>query len=152
MLRLRAIVAVDHSDRVQCQNPGCGHSVYAAVHVVEDGDRLLVLGSTCFIKRYGGANALGAALYGGGGGRKLTALETAMLVQNTSALLAHFEAQDAAARRNDLQRLERLRLQHEQRAQQQRRTEEQLRPLGVEWSPARRGSCQPGLRPQAPSP
>lgn len=150
--RLRAIVAVDYSDRVQCQNPGCGHSVYAAVHVVEDGDRLLVLGSTCFIKRYGGANALGAAQYGGGGGRKLTALERAMLVQNTAALLAHFAAQDAAARRNDLQRLESLRLQQEQRAEQQRRTEEQRRPHAVEWNPARRSSNQSGMRPQAASP
>ena len=34
--RLRAIVTVDEQDRVRCQQPGCGHSVYAAIHVVEE--------------------------------------------------------------------------------------------------------------------
>ena len=62
--RLRAVVAVDEKDRVQCQQPGCGHSVYAAVHVVEEDGRLLVLGSTCFAKRYGSSHALGPAQYG----------------------------------------------------------------------------------------
>src|SRR5690349_11602752 len=94
--RLRAIVAVDVIDRVQCQQSGCGHSVYAAIHVVEEEGRLLVLGSTCFAKRYGDAHALGQAQYGGDGGRKLTEEERRMLIQNTAALLAHFEAQDSA--------------------------------------------------------
>lgn len=94
--RLRAVVAVDVNDRVQCQQPGCGHSVHAAIHVVEEDGRLLVLGSTCFAKRYGSAHALGQAQYSGGGGRKLTEDERRMLIQNTDALLAHFEAQDSA--------------------------------------------------------
>lgn len=33
--KLLAIVSVDPAKRVQCQNPGCGHGVYAAIHVVE---------------------------------------------------------------------------------------------------------------------
>lgn len=94
--RLRAVVVVDVKDRVQCQQPGCGHSVHAAVHVAEEDGRLLVLGSTCFAKRYGSAHALGHAQYGGGGGRKLTEEERLMLIQNTEALLAHFEAQASA--------------------------------------------------------
>ena len=94
--RLRAVVAVDEKDRVQCQQPGCGHAVYAAVHVVEEDGRLLVLGSTCFAKRYGSPQALGHAQYGGGGGRKLTEEERLMLLQNTEMLLAHFEAQALA--------------------------------------------------------
>ena len=94
--RLRAVVAVDEKDRVQCQQPGCGHSVYAAVHVVEEDGRLLVLGSTCFAKRYGSSHALGPAQYGGGGGRKLTEEERLMLLQNTEMLLAHFEAEALA--------------------------------------------------------
>jgi hypothetical protein len=94
--RLRAVVTVDEKDRVQCQQSGCGHSVHAAVHVVEEGGRLLVLGSTCFAKRYGSAHALGQAQYSGGGGRKLTEEERRMLIRNTQALLAHFEAQDSA--------------------------------------------------------
>lgn len=96
--RLRAIVAVSFEDRVQCQNPGCGHSVHAAVHVVEEDGRLLVLGSTCFAKRYGAPGALGRAQFGSGGGRMLTSDERAMLMQNTHALLDRFEAQDAAER------------------------------------------------------
>lgn len=94
--RLRAVVAVDKKDRALCQQPGCGHSVYAAVHVVEEDGRLLVLGSTCFVKRYGSPHALGQVQYGGGGRRKLTEEEREMLLQNTAMLLAHFEAQALA--------------------------------------------------------
>ncbi len=112
--RLRAVVAIDEIDRVQCQQPGCGHSIHAAVHVVEEDGRLLVLGSTCFTKRYGGAGVLGTAQYGGGSGRKLTAEERQMLVLNTASLLAHFEAQRdaeaaAAALALELGRAEELR-------------------------------------------
>lgn len=95
-VRLRAIVAVDAQHRVQCQQPGCGHSVYAAIHVVEEDGHLLVLGSTCFAQRYGSASALGAAQYGGGGGQKLTDEERQLLIQNAVALLARFEAQAIA--------------------------------------------------------
>ncbi|QGJ18333.1 MULTISPECIES: hypothetical protein [unclassified Polaromonas] len=96
---LQAIVAVDKSERVQCQQPGCGHSVYAAVHIVEEHSRLLVLGSTCFEKRYGGRTALGPASYGAGNGRKLTAEEREMLIKNTAALLSWFQEEEAAAAR-----------------------------------------------------
>ncbi|MES2980224.1 MAG: hypothetical protein V4731_17530, partial [Pseudomonadota bacterium] len=47
--------------RVQCQQPGCGHSFYRRIHVVQEAGRLLVLGSTCFEKRFGTALALGNA-------------------------------------------------------------------------------------------
>lgn len=93
---LRAIVAIDKSERVQCQQPGCGHSVYAAVHIVEEDGRLMVLGSTCFEKRYGGIAALGTAAYGAGNGRKLTAEEREMLIKNTAALLSRFQEEEAA--------------------------------------------------------
>lgn len=115
--RLRAVVAVNEKDRAQCQQPGCGHSVYAAVHVVEEDGRLLVLGSTCFAKRYGSAQALGPAQYGGGGGRKLTEEERQMLLQNTEMLLAHFEAQaltEAEAAALEIKRVEAEELQHKQ--------------------------------------
>lgn len=90
--RLRAVIAVASQDKVQCQQPGCGHSIYAAVHIVEEDGRFIVLGSTCYAKRYGSAYALGAAQYGGGSGRKLSEEERQLLIQNTEALLAHFEA------------------------------------------------------------
>ena len=95
--RLLAIVEVDHDQRVRCGNPGCGHSVYKAVHVVQDGQELLVLGSTCFEKRYG-LGALGAPHYGGGGGRRLTSDERELLLHNTQALLQQFEAEQEALR------------------------------------------------------
>lgn len=110
--RLRAIVAVDPKDRVRCQQPGCGHSVYAAVHVVEDEGRLLVLGSTCFAKRYGGPEALGAAQYGSSSGRRLTDEEREMLLQNTGALLARFEQEAVEVARAHAARLEELRRKH----------------------------------------
>jgi hypothetical protein len=89
--RLLAIVGVPPEERVLCGQPGCGHSVYAEIHVVQDGGRLLVLGSTCFAKRYGSAKALGQANYGSGGGRQLTPEERLLLVENTAELLAQFE-------------------------------------------------------------
>lgn len=91
--RLLAIVSVDQSRRVQCQQPGCGHEVYAAIHVVEEDGTLLVLGSTCFAKRYGSAQALGAPSYsaGGGNGVRLTDAERQVLVENTAALMAQFK-------------------------------------------------------------
>lgn len=114
-VRLRAVVAVDPQRRVRCQQPGCGHSIYAAIHVVEEDGRLLVLGSTCFENRYGGPDALGHAQYGGGGGRKLTDEERLMLIQNTAALLAHFEVQAAAEQQQAAEKLRRLKAAFEER-------------------------------------
>ncbi|MDI1270480.1 MAG: hypothetical protein PSV40_15440 [Polaromonas sp.] len=93
--KLLAIVSVDHADRIQCGQPGCGHSVYRQIHVVKDGEKPLVLGSTCFAKRYGSAAALGSPRFGGGGGRPLTAEERSLLVDNTALLLTRFEEERA---------------------------------------------------------
>ena len=87
--RLRAIVAVSPAERVRCQQSGCKCSVYAAIHVVEESGVLIVLGATCFSKRYGHLRALGDAQFGGGGGRQLTDAERQLLEQNTAALLAN---------------------------------------------------------------
>lgn len=52
----------------------------------------MVLGSTCFAKRYGSSNALGTARFGStGSGRVLTSEERQLLMDNTEALLAQFE-------------------------------------------------------------
>jgi len=77
---LLAIVGVDQSQRVRCGQPGCGHSVYRHIHVVREGADLIVLGSTCFEKRYGGISILGAPRYGGGSGKQLTEEERLLLV------------------------------------------------------------------------
>lgn len=89
--KLLAIVAVDPVHRVRCQQPGCGHGVYARIHVVEDAGELIVLGSDCFAKRYGEGYAKGFQGPGAGGGRMLTQAEREMLLHNTAALLAQFE-------------------------------------------------------------
>lgn len=91
--KLLAIVAVDPSHRVLCQNPGCGHAVYAAIHVVDEAGTLRVLGSTCFAKRYGGSLALGTPAYSAActGGHKLSEDERRILVENTAELMARFK-------------------------------------------------------------
>ena len=94
--KLLAIVSVEHADRVRCGQPSCGHSVFRRIHVVREGGKLLVLGSTCFAKRYGADTALGGARYGGGEGRPLTDTERQLLVTNTEALLARFEEEAAS--------------------------------------------------------
>ena len=94
---LLAIVSVDRENRVRCGQPSCGHSVYRRIHVVRDEDgQLLVLGSTCFEKRFGGAAGLGPAHHGGGDGRLLTDEERQLLLLNTEALIAQFEGEAAA--------------------------------------------------------
>lgn len=109
--KLLAIVRVPESERVRCQNPGCGHGVHAAIHIVRECGRLMVLGSTCFERRYGSVRALGLPQFSSGAaGRELTSEERAMLDTNTDLLLARFEEEE----RQRLQRLEEL-------AQEQRR-------------------------------
>lgn len=107
--RLLAIVEVDSSERVRCSQPGCQKPVHRAIYIVREGDELLLLGSTCFQKRFGSLTALGQAQYGGGGGKLLSAEERLMLQENTEALLARFAAQEEEARLAQALRLERLR-------------------------------------------
>ncbi|MFN9470909.1 hypothetical protein [Acidovorax sp.] len=91
--RLLAIVSVEPANRVQCQQPGCGHGVYAAIHVVDDGGQLIVMGSTCFARRFGGLQALGRPAYaaGGGGGHMLSDQDRELLASNTADLIEEFK-------------------------------------------------------------
>jgi hypothetical protein len=91
--KLLAVVAVDSAQRVRCQQPHCGHSVYARIHIVEEDDQLLVLGADCFAKRYGEARAAAFTGSGSSGGRILTDEERELLLTNTRVLLAKFEAE-----------------------------------------------------------
>lgn len=151
--RLRAVVAIDVKDRVQCQQLGCGHSVNAAVHVVQEDGRLLVLGSTCFAKRYGGAHALGHAQYGEGGGRKLSEGERLMLIQNTEALLAHFEVQASAEAEAAALAVKQARAEELQRKQQMVDKLKRLRAAyGERQAALERAAKTPGLAPLTPSP
>lgn len=122
---LRAIVAVEFAQRVRCQQPHCGHSVYARIHIVEEAGEFLVLGSDCFAKRYGVASTANFSGFGGGGGRTLTDAEREMLQHNTAALLAMFEEEHAKERvRIELEnaqaaaKLEALRQAHAERQKQ----------------------------------
>lgn len=105
---LLAIVEVDPTQRVYCVQPGCKHTVFKAIHVVRDGDQLLVLGSTCFRKRYGSATALGKAKHGGGNSKLLTSEERVLLANNTEALLARFAAEEDRLREEAAIKLKRL--------------------------------------------
>lgn len=107
--KLMAIVEVDKAERVYCAQPGCHHTVYKAIHVVKEGDQLLVLGSTCFQKRFGSLTALGKAQHWGGNGKVLTSEERALLAKNTQALLSSFESEEARLREEAEQKLQRLR-------------------------------------------
>lgn len=120
--RLLAIVSVTPTSRVQCQNLGCGHGVYAVIHVVEDGGQLVVLGSTCFAKRYGGDHALGKPSYsaGGGNGSMLSEEERQMLQDNTAALMAMFKDRQEHAMSTTANKLKAMRLRFSQHAASQR--------------------------------
>jgi hypothetical protein len=91
--KLLAILQVEKEHRVQCQEPGCAHGVYRAIHVIDVDGALTVLGSTCFAKRFGNSAALGTAKFGNGQGRRLDAEERQMLVENTAALLDKLQAE-----------------------------------------------------------
>ncbi|WP_313316078.1 hypothetical protein [Pulveribacter sp.] len=133
--QLLAIVSVDRADRVLCQNPGCGHGVHAAVHVVLEGLQLLVLGSTCYRRRYGQAASSTPVLAGSswGSGQRLSDDDRALLQHNTAALIERFRArlqdeQQAAAQLAERQRLqdrEREQLRREYFAQLQRQAQQQ---------------------------
>jgi hypothetical protein len=94
---LLAIVEVDWDDRIRCQAPDCGRSVHKAVHVILDGGRLLVYGSTCSAEHFGfGIGKASGPRYGSGMGRKLTKEERVLLECNTAALVERMEAEYVA--------------------------------------------------------
>ncbi|ABM33311.1 hypothetical protein QRO08_11775 [Paracidovorax citrulli] len=96
--RLLAVVEVEKEQRIRCQQPGCNHTVYKAIHVVDEQGTLLVLGSTCFAKQYGSPTKLGDPAYGNGGGRVLTSEERQMLQDNTRAFIERFAKEYLAHR------------------------------------------------------
>lgn len=96
--RLLAVVEVDRDDRVICQASGCGHSIYKRIHVVRESGRITVIGSECFKRLYGGLpNVPQAPMFGTGEGRRLSAAERAVLLENTAALVAALEAEHLEA-------------------------------------------------------
>lgn len=41
------VVEVDHEKRIRCQAPGYGRPVSKRIHVVQDDEKLIVMGSSC---------------------------------------------------------------------------------------------------------
>jgi hypothetical protein len=117
--KLKAILEVEKEQSVLCQQPGCAHSVYRAIHVIEEDGKVSVLGSTCFKKKFGRADALGSPLYGGGGGRRLTAAERQLLIDNTAALLEKLEQERIAQEQTQRDRLASIRADFVTRQQSQ---------------------------------
>lgn len=140
MVTLLAIVEVDEEHKVQCQEPGCGHGVYKRIHVVDLDGKLMVMGSTCYAKRFGNAPDLGPEFAGAGTGRRLSPEERELLLNNTAQLLAKFEAEYEANKAATLQRIEESR---RAIADQQAHFQAQMAAIRAQRSAAR--------PPQAPS-
>jgi len=90
---LAAIISVDRQHRVQCQCRGCGHAVFARVHlIVGQAEEIECWGSTCYERELGVmAEQLGIKpAYTSSGGRRLTDEERALLTQNREALIERF--------------------------------------------------------------
>lgn len=103
--RLLVIVEVDREDRVICQAPGCGHSVYKRIHVVRDNERLVVLGSDCYSRLYEHLVSAKAPRYGtASSSRTLTEAERELLVLNTERLVEQFEIEHQQAEHLQSQR------------------------------------------------
>ena len=90
------VVEVDKADRVRCQAEGCGHSVYARIHVVLDDGHFLVLGGDCFERIYKGC-VTEASYYGGTAAapRRLDGEMRALLEANTVRFVEKLEERRA---------------------------------------------------------
>ncbi|MBB1073244.1 hypothetical protein HUU62_02300 [Rhodoferax sp. 4810] len=120
--KLLAIVTVDRDHSVLCQQPHCGHRVYARIHVVEEAGQLMVMGSDCFARRYGVSHTVNFHGHGSGGGRVLTEAELELLLNNTQELLAQFEAE----RQRELALAQEKRQREEEQAEAARQKERAL--------------------------
>jgi hypothetical protein len=101
------VVEVDHDKRVRCQAEGCGHSVYARIHVVLVDGQFQVLGGSCFQRLYGRALEGVKSYYGGSAGsptrlndemRLLLATNTAEFIERLEARRLELEAEAATKR------------------------------------------------------
>ncbi|WP_371765591.1 hypothetical protein [Massilia sp.] len=88
------IVEVAKEKRIRCQADGCGHPVYARVHVVLVDGLFQVLGGDCFQRLYG-RSLLGATSFYGGSVGLPTRLDDEMrllLETNTAEFIERLEA------------------------------------------------------------
>ena len=86
-----------HEDRVRCDAPGCGHSVYKRVHILRRDGVFRVYGSTCFAREFANQPLRSAKPHlTGSNSRVLSSEERALLVAITERLIAQFEAERLA--------------------------------------------------------
>lgn len=91
---LLAIIEVAQSDRIVCQAEGCGHSVFKRIHVVRVAGSIKVFGSACFERLFSSrGQSFSVPAFGSTSGRRLTAEERLLLLQNTEALITALEAE-----------------------------------------------------------
>ena len=88
---LLAVVAVDRSDRVVCQAPGCCHAIFRRIHIVGHDGTVGVYGSDCFERFFGMSATKSGTRYDSGEGRELTPDERQLLIENLARLLEQFE-------------------------------------------------------------
>jgi len=88
------IVEVAREKRIRCQADGCGHAVYARIHVVLVGGQFQVLGGDCFQRLYGESVSGAASFYGGSVGTptKLDDEMRLLLETNTADFIERLEA------------------------------------------------------------
>lgn len=88
------VVEVDHDKRVRCQAEGCGHSVYARIHVVLVDGQFQVLGGSCFQRLYGQVLQEAESYYGGSPGSptRLNDEMRLLLATNTAEFIERLEA------------------------------------------------------------
>ena len=95
------VVEVDRDKRVRCQAEGCGHSVYARIHILLVDGQFQVLGGNCFQRLYGRGLQDAKSYYGGSAGsptqldddmRLLLATNTAEFVERLETWRLELEA------------------------------------------------------------
>jgi len=88
------IVEVAKEKRIRCQADGCGHSVYARIHVVLIDGVFQVLGGDCFQRLYGESLLGTTSFYGGsvGSPTKLDDEMRLLLKTNTTEFIERLEA------------------------------------------------------------
>jgi hypothetical protein len=96
---LLTVVEVDKNDRVKCQAIGCGRPVHKRIHVAMIGKDFKVLGSDCYQKLYGDIGSKLVPKYGTTNGRRLSAQERLLLIENTEKFIEYLESERAEIER-----------------------------------------------------
>lgn len=127
---LLAIIVVDPTRKVQCQCKGCGHGIYAAIHMVQLPDEeIQCWGSDCYAREAGLAGvSVMKPLYSGAGGHKLTDQEREWLDNNRIRLITEFKAQhDELLRRQEeaLRQATEFKAQHDESLRRQEEIQRQ---------------------------